>query len=113
MALHLQVTTFGKISQKSFPRKKKLNSVFLCRSSAISNELAFRGHNVTVISADEDKYPPKNVHYIRMKELYNDLYHEVINGFFTFRKKMNPLTAPNQMNQFWFNMCKCVYFWPF
>lgn len=79
------------------------------RSSAISNELAARGHNVTILSADREKIPPKNVHYIHIEGLYGDLYHETMNGFFTFRKNLNPLTASNKLNEFWFEICKSKY----
>lgn len=80
--------------------------LFIIRSTSISNELAARGHNVTVLSADREKVPPKNVHYILLNGLYNDLYHEKMNGFFTFRKQLNPLTAPTKLNEYWFDVCK-------
>lgn len=42
-------------------------------NSAICNELANRGHNVTVISPDLDKNPPAGVHYIHMENQYNEI----------------------------------------
>lgn len=53
------------------------------RNSAYANGLAARGHNVTVIAADQDKNPPNGVHYIYMEGLYNKFYYEGVKDAFT------------------------------
>lgn len=40
------------------------------------NALAARGHNVTVLSVNEDPNPPKNVHYILLEGVYDYMYKE-------------------------------------
>lgn len=52
------------------------------RNSVFINGLAARGHNVTVISADQDENPPNSVHYIHMDGLYNKMYDEIIKSAF-------------------------------
>lgn len=47
---------------------------FIHRNSALANGLAARGHNVTVVSPDIDKNPPKGVHYIHLEGIYSDEY---------------------------------------
>lgn len=44
---------------------------FFNRNRAIYNELAIRGHNITVLSPDSDKHPPSGVHYILIENQYN------------------------------------------
>ncbi|KAG5685002.1 hypothetical protein PVAND_014205 [Polypedilum vanderplanki] len=39
-------------------------------NSALARALAERGHNVTFVSADLDKNPPKNLHYIHLEKQY-------------------------------------------
>ncbi|XP_055608295.1 UDP-glucosyltransferase 2-like [Uranotaenia lowii] len=41
---------------------------------SIIDALAAKGHNVTVISADVEKSPQQNVHYIELEETYPTLY---------------------------------------
>lgn len=80
------------------------------RNSALTNGLAARGHNVTVLSPDIDKNAPKGVHYILMEGLYNEAYHEIVKGFFTFQSEMNPLTAPIEFNDFFYGICTGLCF---
>nr|XP_019557270.2 UDP-glucuronosyltransferase 2B15-like [Aedes albopictus] len=41
---------------------------------AIAHELASKGHNVTIISADVEKNTPQNVHYVELEQTYPELY---------------------------------------
>lgn len=38
----------------------------------IINSLASHSHNVTVLSPDFDAIPPKNVHYLKVNDIYQD-----------------------------------------
>lgn len=44
--------------------------------------MAAHGHNITILTPDIDKKPPKNVHYIYLNGLYNELYEEIVKSFF-------------------------------
>lgn len=46
----------------------------------IINTLASRGHNITVLSPDFDELPPKNVHYLKVSEVYE---HEELTSYMT------------------------------
>ncbi|KAJ6646095.1 UDP-glucosyltransferase 2 [Pseudolycoriella hygida] len=46
-------------------------------NSALINGLAENGHNLTVLSVDNDPHPPKNVHYIHMEGVYDYMYKEI------------------------------------
>lgn len=76
------------------------------RNKAFANELAARGHNVTIISPDEEKNPPKNTHYIHIEGLYSDLYYEAVEGFFTYHRNLSPLLEPTEFSRYWFNVCE-------
>ena len=54
----------------------------LNRNRVLTNGLAARGHNLTVISGDLDKNPPNGVHYIHMDGLYSEFYNEVVKSAF-------------------------------
>lgn len=58
----------------------------------IVNALASRGHNVTVLSPDFDKIAPKNVHYLKINEIYNS---EAVIDFYKFTFSMSE-TSSNQ-----------------
>lgn len=40
------------------------------------NAMAARGHNITVLSVNEDPNPPPNVHYILIEKIYEDFFNE-------------------------------------
>lgn len=40
------------------------------------NALAAKGHNITVLSTNEDPNPPRNVHYILLEGVYDYMYKE-------------------------------------
>lgn len=48
--------------------------MFYLRNRAIAHELASKGHNVTIISADVEKNTPQNVHYVELEQTYPELY---------------------------------------
>lgn len=60
----------------------------------VINQLAANGHNVTVLSVNVDRDPPKNVTYIHLEETYNVLYGNtnVFNNIME-RSKDNPFQA--------------------
>lgn len=76
----------------------------------MANGLAARGHNVTVISVDRDKNPPKNVHYIYLEGIYNDDWREYQKHLFVVTENMNPLREPINYNNYWSASCKCNVF---
>lgn len=41
---------------------------------ALATGLGARGHNVTVVSPDVDKIPPKNVHFVHLEQVYAHYY---------------------------------------
>lgn len=49
----------------------------LIRNLALVNALAAKGHNLTILSVDNDPKPPKNVHYIHMEGVYDYMYKEI------------------------------------
>lgn len=82
----------------------------LNRNSALINALAARGHNVTVLSPDEDKNPPKGVHYIVIEGMYTKKYQEIMNGLLTLKEEMNPLTEPYHLIDFEHSLCESKSF---
>lgn len=78
------------------------------RNSALANGLAARGHNVTLLSPDVDKYPPKGVHYIHLEGLYSVEYNGILKIWFNLKNKMSPLTAPNIFNEYQYSLCKSM-----
>lgn len=64
------------------------------RIRPVINQLAANGHNVTVLSVNVDRDPPKNVTYIHLEETYNVLYGNtnVFNNIME-RSKDNPFQA--------------------
>lgn len=79
--------------------------IFVYRNSALANGLAARGHNVTMISPDRDKHPPKGVHYIYLEDIYKDV-RESAKSLFKASSTMNPLTEPIYFNNIWYMVCK-------
>lgn len=82
----------------------------LNRNSALINGLATHGHNMTVLSPDKDKNPPKGVHYIHLEGLYNEKYNKIVNDMLTMKNELNPLTASHDFDEFWYAVCKGVPF---
>lgn len=83
-----------------------LNHSFLFnRNSAFANGLAARGHNITVISADQDKNPPNGVHYILIEGLYSGIYKDIIKSGF-IPSELNPLQWTVQLADYVVMMCK-------
>lgn len=78
---------------------------FLNRNSVFVNGLAARGHNITVISADRDKNPPKDVHYIQMDGLYNEFYHELVKSAFE-QHETNAFQAATDFTDYMLSICK-------
>lgn len=63
---------------------------FSHRNSALTNELAKRGHNITIISPDYDMNPPAGVHYIIIENQYEDVHKEFIEGKLASTETVNP-----------------------
>lgn len=71
------------------------------------NTLAERGHNVTIVSPDVEKNPPKNVSYIHLENLYSEMYNtsgRKIPDFFEMHKK--PLDLLRFLDEFSILCCK-------
>lgn len=83
----------------------RISSSFEYRNSALTNGIAAHGHNVTVLSPDIDKNAPKGVHYINIEGLYSEDYYKIIAGMISFRLHLNPLTAPKEFNDFFYQIC--------
>ncbi|XP_031638675.1 UDP-glucuronosyltransferase 2B7-like [Contarinia nasturtii] len=59
-------------------------------NSAISDELAKRGHNITILSPDSEAKPPKGVHYILLENMYDTEYKTFYKGLLNTTESMNP-----------------------
>lgn len=70
------------------------------------NGLAAHGHNVTFLSPDKEKNPQKNVHYLHMGEIYNELYVGISEGFFTIKEKFTPIQMPIFFSEYMVDMCQ-------
>lgn len=75
-------------------------------NSAIVNALAARGHNVTYVSPDLDKNPPKNVHYIHMAEMYNEAYYEFVENLIKDNGTVSPVLQPYFFTEYMLQACK-------
>lgn len=87
---------------------------FFFRNSALINALAAQGHNVTVISPDIDKKPPKGVHYIHAEGIYSASgFTEKLKTLYEYTANMNPLTEPMNYDASWYETCKSKFLHPF
>lgn len=59
-------------------------------NGAIVNELAKRGHNITVISPDDDKNPPPGVHYILIEDQYTEKNREFVKEMLAMNQAVHP-----------------------
>lgn len=84
----------------------KNHITFLYRNIALANGLAARGHNITIISPDIDKNPPKGVHHIYLEGIYNDEWRALQKHLFTYTADLNPLTEPINYNNYWTASCE-------
>lgn len=75
----------------------------------LTNGLAARGYNVTVLSTDIDKVPPPNVHYIILEDNYGKLYGDIVISFLESAQMQlpNPFTTTIKTHEFMFDLCKC------
>lgn len=72
-----QVTTYGRFkANKRRPQSfaKYFWNFISDRLSKVSIALAERGYNVTSLSADIDKVPTPNLHYLHLEAVYDRLY---------------------------------------
>lgn len=74
-------------------------------NSAIVNALAARGHNITYMSPDLDKNPPKNVHYLHMDEMYNEAYYAFVESLLKEDVKVSPLMQPIFFTEYTLQTC--------
>ncbi|XP_062550934.1 UDP-glucosyltransferase 2-like [Armigeres subalbatus] len=73
----------------------------------LMNGLAARGHNVTVVSPDVEKKPPKNVTYIHLENIYDEMYNSsdrILPDFFEMHK--SPLQTLGMLDEFSIVWCK-------
>lgn len=56
----------------------------------ISNALAVRGHNITVISPRRDINPPANVHYLEIIGNYEVLYNTLFTSLAEYEQRSSP-----------------------
>lgn len=56
----------------------------------IVNELAYRGHNVTVISPYSNKNAPPGAHYIRFGDDFQSILPEYLNNLMNSNESKNP-----------------------
>lgn len=76
------------------------------RNGAISNALAGRGHNITMIAPDIDKNPPAGVNYIHLENLYTG-YHKEYNKKKVEQKiSANPFSTALKQHIAAEDMCK-------
>ena len=59
-------------------------------NGAVVNELARRGHNITVISPDIDKNPPPGVHYILIEDQYTEENREFVKEMLAMNQAVDP-----------------------
>lgn len=79
------------------------------RNGAISNALAARGHNITMIAPEIDKHPPSGVHYIHSENL-NDGYQKYNKEKFMQKVDTNPFSTALKTHFASIDICKskCV-----
>ncbi|XP_001663064.2 UDP-glucuronosyltransferase 2B18-like [Aedes aegypti] len=73
----------------------------------LMNGLAERGHNVTVVSPDIEKNPPKNVTYIHLENIYDEMYNtsnRQMLDFFEMHK--SPMSILRMLDEFTIVCCK-------
>lgn len=76
----------------------------------IINALASRGHNVTVLSPDFDSIPPKNVHYLKVNEVYDsDALNDLWKAIFNYRDVINPLMDSVISQDAYLTQCKGLF----
>lgn len=79
---------------------------FSYRHIALANGLAARGHNITMISPDLAKNPPKGVHHIYLEGIYNDEWRALQKHLFTYTAELDPLQEPINYNNYWLSSCE-------
>lgn len=99
--------TFCDTFFRFLPKTKQSDWIYdVLRNFALANGLAARGHNVTVISPDVAKNPPKGVHHIYLEGIYNDEWRAWQKHLFTYTDGLNPLTEPINYDNDWLGSCK-------
>lgn len=78
------------------------------RNSALAKGLAAHGHNVTVLSPDKDENVSRGVHYILLEGLYSKQNYDILKTWFKLKNQMSPLTSPNIVNEYWYDVCKGI-----
>lgn len=68
------------------------------------------GHNITVLSPDQEKNPPKNAHYILLEGLYNEAYNDLIKALVNSEFDESPLTASIHFQDYMAYMCQGCFF---
>ncbi|KAG5685003.1 hypothetical protein PVAND_014206 [Polypedilum vanderplanki] len=83
-------------------------------NSALARALAERGHNVTFVSADLDKNPPKNLHYIHLEKQYEAFVEESTGNNasetvdYTELVGLNPWITIMMFNGYGFDVCSSL-----
>lgn len=77
------------------------------RLSRVTNALALKGYNVTVLSADIERKPVKNLHYLHLDKVYDRLYNDkdfLVN--FIEIGKLNPWFFLGKLYEFCWATCE-------
>lgn len=72
----------------------------------ISNELAKRGHNITVISPFNEETPPSNVHYILIENQLELITKPFVKAILNATETINPFIESYLLQESYYNICK-------
>lgn len=76
----------------------------------MANGLAEKSkHNVTVLSPNNDKHAPENVHYILMENIYEQIYGEEPKFSYTEMPDLSPFQEIDSFVDFFKVSCPCKY----
>lgn len=80
-------------------------------NGAVVNELARRGHNITVISPDIDKNPPPGVHYILIEDQYTDQNREFIKEMLAMKQAVDSTSEVYELFEISIEFCRGVKYY--
>lgn len=76
----------------------------------LATALAAQGHNITVVSPDIEKKPPKNLTYVHLETLYSKMYNSSMRDQMQFFDMADegPLKMLTLLDEFSISMCKAA-----